>query len=38
MCIIINENKEAMHLKESKQEYMGMFGGRQGKGDVQIIL
>lgn len=28
------EKNEAMTLKESREEYVGEFGGRKGKGEV----
>lgn len=34
MCVTIINKKEAMNLKESKESYMGEFGGRGGKGET----
>lgn len=32
MYVAIINKKEAMNLKESKENYMGEFGGIEGKG------
>lgn len=31
---LIGKKNEAMTLKESREEYVGEFGGRKGKGEV----
>jgi hypothetical protein len=32
--ITISEKKEVMNLQESREGYMGEFGGRKGKGEI----
>jgi hypothetical protein len=34
VCAITINEKEAINLKESKEEYMGRFGGSKGKREI----
>lgn len=37
MCLPEINEKKAMHLKENKQEYIGVLGGRKGKGEIMKL-